>query len=86
MPAFFASIGLVRLSGELAGDLRDMAALEACAFELDLAGLPRTVATCDGRRAVGRSAHDLIQRHLPGEGVGQSDDDKAVMQECLVHR
>src|SRR4051812_49786548 len=54
------------------GDLGDVAALEAGGVELVLARLAGAVAAGDGRRAIGAAAGDLVEPHLPLEGVRQA--------------
>src|SRR5690242_13466606 len=62
------------------------------AVEFDLRRLALPLRARDRCRAVGRAAHDFVERALPRVAVGQADNDQAEVQEvgddgekgCLV--
>ena len=66
---------------ELGRRLGDEFALMAGALEFNLARMPLALSAGDRRRAVGRAAHDLLERHLACVAVGQADDHQAEMQQ-----
>ncbi len=66
---------------QLVRGLRDLAALVAGALELVRRGQARAVAAGDRGGTVGRAAGDLVQRHLAGVAVIETDDDHAEVQQ-----
>src|SRR5229473_1074304 len=77
-------IGRTRLGRLLLGDPGDVRALEARDLELVLRRLPRAVAAAEGSSAVGGSAGDFAHVHQLLAGVGDADDDHALVQERVV--
>src|SRR4029077_319847 len=66
---------------QLFSGLRDHAPLIARAGELVGAGLAAAVAAGDRGRAIGRTAGDLIELHLAGEAVVETNDRHSEVQE-----
>ena len=58
-----------------------MLALEACACQLVVGRLARTVAIGNGGCTIGAAAGDSRIVHLARKGIGQADNDHAVMQQ-----
>src|SRR5574340_775927 len=71
----------LRLFRELGGDLGDVPALVARAFQVELGGLAASVAAGDGGRTVRRVAHDLRMPHLALECIGQADHHESEVHE-----
>src|SRR5262249_22055974 len=66
---------------QLVCGIRNLAALVAGSLELVRGGQARTIAASDRRGTVGRAAGNLIQRHLPGMPVIETDNHHAEVQE-----
>src|SRR4029077_5936195 len=62
---------------KLRRDLGDELPLMPGAVEFDLRRLALALGACDCGCAVGRSADDLVERHLAGMALRQADDDQA---------
>jgi hypothetical protein len=63
-----------------------MAALVAGTLELVGARLARAVGLGQGTGAIGRAAGDLVHVVQAREGIGQTDDDHALVQQSRVER
>src|SRR5580692_6755356 len=64
-------------TGKLGGGLGDEFALMPRAVEFDFRRMALTLRAGNRRCAVGRAAHDFVERALPRMAIGQTDDDQA---------
>src|SRR5215831_2610189 len=80
------SCSVRRSVGQLRRNLRDVLALIAGAVEFVGARLARAVALGQGAGAVRRAAGDLVHIGQSREGIGQADDDHALVQQGRVER